>query len=80
MQRTPEEDILRREKFALDSKAYQEKEDQQLGLPTDPLYQEVRTKRIATFERELAAVKRFKDLEQARQRPPSEQPLPGSAW
>jgi hypothetical protein len=34
--RTPEEDILRREKLALDAKAYQAKEDQLLGLPTDP--------------------------------------------
>jgi hypothetical protein len=77
VQRTPEEDILRRKKFALNSKAIQEKEDQNLGLPTDPIALAMRAKRIAFFERELAAVKRFRDHEQARQRPPGEQPLPG---
>jgi hypothetical protein len=35
----------------------------------------VRAKRIATYEKELAAVKRFRDLEQEKQRPPSEQTL-----
>jgi hypothetical protein len=61
----------------LDSKRCQEREDQHLGLPTDPIHQEFRAKRIAAVERELAKVKRFKDLELAKgQRPPGEQPLP----
>ncbi len=63
MQRIPEEDILRREKFALNSKAIQEREDLNLGLPTDPIALAMRVKRIAFYERELAAVKRFRDLE-----------------
>ena len=67
---TPEEEILRMEKFALQSMAYQEKEDQRMGLPTSPKSQAMRTKRIAMFERDLADVKRFRDLEQESQRPP----------
>jgi hypothetical protein len=61
VQRTPEEDILRREKYALNSKAKQENEDQKLGLPTDPHFQEARTKRIVRYERELSEVKRLRD-------------------
>ncbi len=75
VKRTPEEDILRREKFALDSKAFQEKEDRRMGLPTDSTGLAMRTKRIAMYEKDLADVKRFRDLEQERQRPPSKQPL-----
>ena len=75
MQRTPEEDILRREKYALNSKAMQENEDLRLGLPTDPQFQEARTKRIANYERELAEVKRFTNKAQERiPFPPAENP------
>jgi hypothetical protein len=46
-----------------------------LGLPTDPLSQELRAKRVASYERELAAVKRFRDQEHERLRPPVQTPI-----
>ncbi len=66
VKRTPEEDILRRESHALRTKAYQEKEDKQLGIPTSPKSQAMRTKRLAMIEKDLAAVKRFRDQAQER--------------
>ncbi len=74
MKRTPEEDIRRTEAYALRSKAYQEKEDKKLGIPTSPKSQAARTKRIAMFERDLAEVKRFRDQAQERLRPPGKNP------
>jgi hypothetical protein len=74
VQRTPEEDILWKEKFALDCKAYPKKQDR-LGLPTDPMDLATRAKRIAEYEKGLAEVKRLRDEAQEKPRPPIEEPI-----
>ena len=78
MQRTPEEDILRKEIFALNSKDRQEYEDQTLGLPTDPVFLEERTKRIAKYERDLAEVKRFREKAPQRLSDEASEKIPAS--
>ncbi len=74
VKRTPEEDILRRESNALRTLAYQEKEDKQLGIPTSPKSQAVRTRQLAIANKELAEVKRLRDQAQERLRPSGENP------
>ena len=61
MKRTPEEDIQRREAYALRVKAYQELEDKTMGGPLSPKSQAGRTKRMAMVERDLAEAKRFRE-------------------
>ena len=67
VKRTPEEDILRREANARQIKSYQEKEDKTRGdLPLSPKSQEIRTKRMARAERDLAVAKRYREQSQER--------------
>ena len=64
MQWTPEQEISRKEMFALNSKDKQEYEDRTLGLPTNPESLERRARRIAKYEEDLAEVKRYRDRAQ----------------
>ncbi len=67
VKRTPEEDILRREEYALRIKEHQESIDKLLGGGSlSPKSQAWRTKRMARAERDLAEAKRFREQAQER--------------
>jgi hypothetical protein len=67
VKRTPEEDILRREAYALRSKDHQKSLDKLLGGDSlSPKSQAWRTKRLAMAERDLADAKRFREQAQER--------------
>ncbi len=67
MKRTPEEDILRREAYALRTKEYQESLDKMNSADSlSPKSQAWRTKRLAMAERDLAEAKRFREQAQER--------------